>query len=285
MGHVTDIRAGSARACIAARLAALGRPTDFLTEDAIEALVAHAGDSLPRLRAALASTLFLGSTEEALRVDRTYVERAVASLPPAGPRQHRRLHSVWLLAGVAAASVAIGVPVAVWHADTFATGEAAPVARAAPAIPASLAAAQPPQPAVTAPPLSQPITVRNPPLPPGARPLTAASSTAIPAPPVVVLRYQPSAPAAEAQLAFAAAALRHAGFPRVYAYPLRGRATPIGVRYFYPGDQAAAQRLLAIAAGPLGENPWLHRRTELLLVPQSAAKPAHPPGTLELILP
>jgi hypothetical protein len=35
----------------------------------------------------------------------------------------------------------------------------------------------------------------------------------------------------------------------------------------------------------LGENPWLHRRTELLLVPQSAAKPAHPPGTLELILP
>ncbi len=117
-------------ACIAARLRALGHPADLLTGEAVAALTQHAGGSIPRLRAALAGALFLASTEEAPRIERSHVERAVANLPepapPAGtlagatagadataqapgigpapmPARPRR---VWLLAGMAAAAVA-----------------------------------------------------------------------------------------------------------------------------------------------------------------------------------
>jgi hypothetical protein len=105
------------------------------------------------------------------------------------------------------------------------------------------------------------------------------------APPAIVLRYQPADRWAADKLAAASAYLRRAGFTRIYAVPLRGHATPIGVRYFFPDDQDAARRVLGVATGPLGERPLMQRRTAMLLVRQPAGQHAHPPGTLELILP
>jgi hypothetical protein len=327
MGHQTDIRP---RACIAARLAALDRPADFLTEDAVEALLAHAGGSLPRLRAALASTLFLGSTEDAPRVDRSYVERAVSALPPMTARR-TGIHSVWLLAGVAIVALAVGLPLTLWRADPGTVAQnAAPMATAGlaqkAARPAENAAqktgapvARPP-PVMVLPPLSPSVGVGNPPLPPPGQPLGASPAVAgtsppprtmsaasaaganlpalrpgrtvttpparaMTAPPAIVLRYQPADRWAADKLAAASAYLRRAGFTRIYAVPLRGHATPIGVRYFFPDDQDAARRVLGVATGPLGERPLMQRRTAMLLVRQPAGQHAHPPGTLELILP
>ncbi len=105
------------------------------------------------------------------------------------------------------------------------------------------------------------------------------------APPAIVLRYQPADRWAADKLAAASAYLRRAGFTRIYAVPLRGHATPIGVRYFFLEDQDAARRVLGVATGPLREGPLMHRRTAMLLVPQHAGKSAHPPGTIELIMP
>jgi hypothetical protein len=292
MGQPTEFRPGSARASIAARLAALDRPPDFLTEDAVAALLAHAGGSLPRLRAALASTLFLSATEDAPRADHTHVERAVAALPPLGPGTARRagVHSVWLLAGAAVVALIVGVPIALWRTE--------PGAAAAPGAATTAPAQLAPQSQVYA--LQQPaavLVVQTPPtalahlpaLRPG-RTLTAqtAGAMTVPpprAPPAIVLRYQPADRWAADKLAAASAYLRRAGFTRIYAFPLRGHATPIGVRYFFPEDQDAARRVLAVAAGPLGERPLMQRRTAMLLVRQPASQHAHPPGTLELILP
>jgi hypothetical protein len=334
MGHLTDLRTGSARACIAARLAALDRPADFLTDDAVEALLVHAGGSLPRLRAALASTLFLGSTEDTTRVDHTHVERAVAALPPTIPSRPRRtgMNGLWLLIGAAIGALAVGIPMTVWRIGQGTMVEQTPAAQSAANAPApgprkdaSQQAAPPiaPSPDTAAPKLPLAIAVDSPPLPPFAQPLAPPATvttlpphavppspvavanlpalrspppvtappegamTALPAqaPPTIVLRYQPTDRWAADKLAAAGAYLRQAGLTRIYAVPLHGHATQTGVRYFFTEDQDAARQVLRVATGPLHEGRWAHRRAALRLVPQPAGKPAHPPGTIELIIP
>jgi hypothetical protein len=73
------IKTATAHALLQARLAQIGRPAEYLDQAAADELVRSAAGSEARLKAALSSTLFLASTEDAPVITRSLVERA---LPP-----------------------------------------------------------------------------------------------------------------------------------------------------------------------------------------------------------
>lgn len=69
----------AAKAAILARLAALEHPPDLLDAGAVDELIKRSGGSRQKLQAALASTLFLASTEDAAQIGRTHVQQALQS--------------------------------------------------------------------------------------------------------------------------------------------------------------------------------------------------------------
>ena len=187
-------------ACVAERLKTLGHPADLVTPGALEALMEHAGGSIPRLRAALASTIFLASTEDAPHIERDHVERAVENLgvvPMTGvltqamearaPLSRRR--GAWAMPTMAALLVAITAagaifvarsghsdappPPAVLSASGITALQSPPPAplpdkpQAISAAPVPAAAPISPAP-VKLPPIPPAIVVQNPPLPPNA---------------------------------------------------------------------------------------------------------------------
>jgi hypothetical protein len=303
----------AAAACIAARLEALGRPADLLTGDAVAALTAYAGGSIPRLRAALASTLFLGATEEAPRIDHTYVARAVEALPPdieehpvPRPPGTGRLAAL-MLAGAMAATAGVALVVSPLRRQPAA--EASKVAVDSPAPPRADAAPAVPPPKTTAPPaalpappsaqqpapppLPAPVVVGNPPLPPSAAPLAVRPQTVLqtprpkPWPPravTIVLRYDATDPYALDKLAAATLCFHRAGYDHVFSYPWTGRLPLVPVYYFSPADRDAARAVAAVLthAPAFKRARWPGRQPALL---RSAREGEHPPGTIDAIIP
>ncbi len=178
----------AARAVIAARLRSLGHPPDLLDSQAIAALLEHAGGSALKLRAALAGTLFLASTEDAPRIGRVLVQRALQesegplAAPIATPRTGRR----WLLAApVLAGAGALALTlVLLLHRPT--PRPALPVRPNPPAVsvpPDPPVMALPPRIAAVTPPAQTKVATPLPPAPEiAASPLPAASIPASPPP-------------------------------------------------------------------------------------------------------
>lgn len=310
--------AGS-RAIIAERLASLGHRPDYLDAGAIGALLQHSNGSSVTLRAALTSTLFLASTEDALQVDSTLVDRALFDSTP--PKHSRTWRSA--VGGFVAVTLAVAAVAAVLVARLL-PDRAPPVAQAPPtarveaprssgtlsrALPAQAGLSQsnlgnpaaaipvhhPPtvvvKPAPQIPPLlpnlPPPVTVRAPPLPPQAAALVTApvlppGLTAGP-PSRVVLLVSPRT-VAGAALGGLEQRLRAAGMTDVQTRPSTAAPPRRPVHYFYAEDLPLALTASAALAG----QGWPHILSnslvpQLVLLPPGL--PPRPPGQIEIQLP
>jgi len=246
---------------IASRLAALGHPPDYLARDAMDALVRGAAGSEQRLRAGLAGALFLAATEDAPRVDRLHVQRALEDAPPAPelalPASRRLRVSPWAALPLFLAAALLfrlarhherpAQPVAVEH-------------RAAPAAPAAI------------PPIAQhPVVDAAPP----------AAVMLEESPPIVSIVIGPHTRQTAPELQALAAILRQAGLPTaiLHAALPAGPADP-AVSYFYAEDRRLADRVARILdARPYPQLPAPGPR----LVGGQAG--TVPPGSVEIRLP
>jgi hypothetical protein len=251
---------------VASRLAALGHSPEYFSRDAMDALVRGAAGSDQRLRAGLAGALFLAATEDAPRVDRLHVQRALEDAPdPPLPASRPLWLSPWasLPLYLAAALLfllprqhqRLAQPVTVEHSGG---------------------------PGVAAPSVAQ-------------RPVAAPSGAAHPAaPPRVILLPEQLPPVismvlgeetrqAAPELEALTASLRQAGLPPaiLYALPESAPADP-AVAYFYAEDRRLADRVARL----LDTTPY--PRQPAAAGPRLVARRADalpPPGSVEIRLP
>jgi hypothetical protein len=197
---------------VARQLAALGHPPGLLLDEGVSALIEKSQGSVPRLRALLASTLFLASTEDAQQIGADLVQRAAESLEaahqrvtaepdmfdddPAAAASGPLRRNAALLAG------ALGIAAAVAVVLTVVSHGRGPPGKAAPA--ASIQPSRPLMPAHPATPVQTPARASIPP------PATVAPLVKSPKPPVpaVVIRYTLGDPAAAARMEAIGARLR-----------------------------------------------------------------------------
>ena len=313
----------AAKAVIAARLRALGHPPDLLDHQAVTALVEHAGGSGVRLRAALASALFLASTEDASRIGRALVNRALqesGDIPPAPQASVSRPAHRWLLPGAAAVAGAVFVlallvyhpwspPVANLPArpveKTIAQASTGP-AQNAPAgranqFPNRAVPKPPPEPpGDLAKPLPNPApasVVIAPPVPAAAEPAaappeapaeTAASAVPLDLPAVppanVVLMVSTRDAAAAQRLDGLVRDLRAAGIDHVVTQPSSSARARRAVSYFFADDLPLAQRITQILAGEGWPRLASNSLAPRLVIPPPGM-PQRQPGLIEIQLP
>ncbi len=298
----------------------MGHPPDLLDHQAITALIEHAGGSGVRLRAALAATLFLASTEDAPRIGRTLVARALqesGDIPAAPPVVPRRWKRVLVPAACLAAGAALGLAVLVYRPSSPEASKPAhtTLAQAVPVPPQGLAAEaerQPPPdaqatlpqtlpapPAVTqAPAPAQPAApaplsaAPEPVAPEPAAPKPAAASSAPPIPPDlpagpptrVVLMVSSQGQATAQKLDSLTKHLHAAGIGEVETQSSSSAHARRPVSYFFADDLPVAERITQILA--VEDWPRLARNalTPRLVVPP-AGLPSRQPGLIEIQLP
>ena len=292
------LRADAARGFIAARLAQLQHPPDFLDGTAVAALIDHAAGSQHRLRAALASTLFLASTEDAPHVGRALVERALQNSDRRPTLRARHApSSAWPMAGAAVTGIAVALAMFLLanRPTTYGTLRAhtvAPAPRSAAAVPLSTLqfvpppapfrpASQPtraPAPARSAPPA--PLVeqrVATPAVPPDTLPASPQATA--------VLIYSVRDPAALSRLDTLVRRLRQSGIVQIETRP----PSTIGVArrpisYFYADDYEPAQIISTVLLGEgwprLAGNSLAPR---LVLTPTGDSQ--RHPGLIEVRLP
>jgi hypothetical protein len=272
-----------AEALIARRLRALGHAPDYLSPQAIAALLAHAAGSPEPLRVALAAVLFLAATEDAPRVDAALVARALNTnrVEPAGPAPVGSGRAHWLLPAAFGVGVT-GLMLALAILATRPPPEAAPVATIAviaqaplrlPPREVSPRLRPPPPTMVPAPPALAPlppaITIRELPVP-----------QAVPATPSVLLLFPAHSPRALARLRTVARALQRAGITDIRAQPIATEITRQAVSFFHPDDSTLAQ----LVATTIASAHWPHLEHDAL-APSLVVQPARPAGEIEVALP
>jgi len=102
---------------IAGRLAELGHGRDFLEPGAVDELLVRSRHVAGGVQAALAATLFLASTEDAPRIERAHVERAVPDDWLAGPEAGRSRIGALGEFGVAGGLAALFCVLVLWPAS------------------------------------------------------------------------------------------------------------------------------------------------------------------------
>ena len=267
------------------------------------ALIEYAAGSPQRLRAALASTLFLASTEDAPHVGRALVQRALADsdLRPTAPASRPARTRRWPLAGALAAGLAIVLTTALLPRRASPPAPS-PTRTIAPAPIAALhhrpAAMLPPAPrrqsteAVLTPPKALPPVVPQPaPAPP---PLVEQRVAAPVLPPDIL----PASPQATAVLIYSnhdAAALgrldelvrqlRQAGIGQIET-----RAVPFTsavrrpISYFFADDYEPAQTISAVLQGQGWPRLQRNSLAPRLVLPPTGVPPRRP-GLIEVRLP
>jgi hypothetical protein len=262
---------------VARQLSALGRPPDLFLDEAVSALFESSQGSTTRLRALLASTLFLASTEEAPSIGAELVQRAAESLEPFHPpvplgdelvaeRVTWRRNAALLAGGLGMAAI-----VAAFLAYSV---ERRPPRKAAPAPPAQ--------------PLRQTVAILQ--KTPGqtlAEVKTPAHRPAVVAPPAplqalpegpvpeVVIRYTLGDPAAAARVEAIGSRLRGQKIHPAYSLAGRGQISQPSVDYYFVEDAGLARRIAAAAGGDMV--PRLKSPSEGTNLRQ--------PGTIEIAIP
>jgi hypothetical protein len=301
------ISRGAAALAIAARLAALHHPPDLLDPSAVAALIEHAGGSTRRLRAALASTLFLASSEDAPRIGAALVARALHDGPaPRGGARPAVTRPAWVRfwpLGLAGGAVLLAL--LAWpprhSAVPSPTPPPTPAQMAPTPVPAHVAAARPaavaaPAPALAAPqsqpaplpPQPAPIVAR--PAPPAPLPTQFVAAPALPrilplGPPSTVLLMLPGGDAATMRRAAGLAQrLRDAGIAAVETRPGHPAGALPPVSYFHAGDLGVARKASAV----LTNEGWPNLSRDLLtprLLPPPHGKASRRRGLVEIQLP
>lgn len=261
----------AAAAAIASRLATLGHPPDLLDGEAVQALVAHAGGSATRLRAALASTLFLASTEDAARIGRKLVERAIQdSLPSATPvGRNRRPFAGAAIGG----ALLLAIAVALW------THRPHPKSAIPPA-PRALSAAKVAAPAPNIRPAPQPVGTAA---PPPAEPDPTAILPGAP-PSAVLITFSPHRTGPSGSLDLLVARLHAAGIGQVETRPGLAARARRPIAYFFADDLPLARTVLQAVTD--SNWPLLERNSlaPLLVLSPTGLVPRRP-GQIEIHLP
>ena len=286
----------AAREVIAARLAQLDHAPDFLDNQAVAALTEYAAGSPQRLRAALASTLFLASTEDAPQVGRALVQRALQDSDTRPVSQQRTAPTrSWPLAGAAAAAgLAVLVAVAVLP---YRSPPPTPTTVPAPGAPSSRPAAprtaspRPAEPIAAPPPTLPPVVVQRPTVP---QPLVEQRVAAPVVPPdilpaspqaTVVLMYSTHNAAALSRLDQLVRRLRQAGIgqieTRAVAFTSAARRP---VSYFFADDYEPAQTISTVLQGEGWPRLQRNSLPPRLVLPPTGVPPRHP-GLIEVRLP
>jgi hypothetical protein len=237
---------------VARQLSSLGHSSDLFLEEGMTALFEKSQGSVPRLRALLASTLFLASTEDAPAIGAELVQRAAEALEPgkaaaAAARGPLRRNAA-LLAGALAVCAAAAVFLIVLSHERG-TPRRQPVRQPLPPPPAASAQttpqakipahASPPVAPQTAPPLKMspfklpPVTMPEAPVP------------------QVVIRYTLGDPAAALRVESLGARLRGQKIDPAYSLARRGQISQPSVTYFFAEDADLARRIAAVAGGDL----------------------------------
>jgi len=264
------------RAIIARRLRALEHAPDYLEPGAVALLLRHAGGSGARLRAGLASVLFLASTEDAPAVDAALAARALGGMvPAAGPEAAPGVRGRRAALGAVAAAAALAA-ILVWQPEppTFLAPE--PLLHLAPDVssPAQIVL----EPTALPAPLPPAVLVRQPPVPPMLASLPEAPTAS------VLLLFPPRNANALAGLRPLALQLQQVGVAHIRARPA---ATPAARRvvYFFHADDA---KLAQLIADTVARAHWPHTEgnsLQPLLVQSPPGSPAHAPGEIEVRLP